>query len=299
MKRIRVLLLLTTVLFAACAKDIKDTSAAMPDNAFLLSNDKIAVAIGQNGSLACLRNMITGHDYAADGLLWRMYYDSPAEKEIQVLGSDQTPDVSVDGDVITIKYRKLVSRGTELDMQVTLTVTLEEDKVRFGSALINNEPHTVIRELQYPLVHGAQLPKDHKLFTAEAGGQLFDNPAEVIGKISSSPYKKPEQFFRQKDVKYGAKVFMNCFGLFGENQGLYFGSHDQTFQDTWHGLRQVRCFGIRLLQVPPLFCRRNVGMQCQCHSSIFRNMACGITNLPPMGKHLVGPSQNPRLGLRH
>ena len=33
---------------------------------------------------------------------------------------------------------------------------------------------------------------------------------------------------------------MNCFGLFGEKQGLYFGSHDETFQDTWHGLRAYK-----------------------------------------------------------
>ena len=202
-----------------------------------LANEKMAVSIGLDGSLVSLRNEITGHDYAGGDLLWRLYYDSKQEKEIQILGSEQKPEVSCEGNIITLRYDSLSAHGRTLDMKVVLTVALEEDKVRFGSTLENNEAHTVLRELHYPLVHGAKLPSDHKLYTSEAGGKLFDNPLKTVSKVQSSPYKRPEQIFRQRDVKYGYKVFMNCFGLFGENQGLYFGSHDDTFQDTWHGLR--------------------------------------------------------------
>lgn len=205
-----------------------------------LANDKMAVSIGLDGSLVSLKNVSTGHDYAGGELLWRLYYDSKQEKEIQILGSEQKPEIACDGNVITLRYDSLSAHGRTLDMKVVLTVTLEDDKVRFGSTLENNEAHTVLRELHYPLVHGAKLPADHKLYTSEAGGKLFDNPLKTINKVQSSPYKRPEQIFRQRDVKYGYKVFMNCFGLFGENQGLYFGSHDDTFQDTWHGLRAYR-----------------------------------------------------------
>ena len=219
---------------------IMPTLAARAAGPFTLANGKVAVAIAPNGSLASLRNVETGQDYAGGALLWRLYYDAPYEKEIQILGSAQRPEVSQDGNVITLRYASLQAHGRELNMQMTLTVTLEADKVRFGSTLENNEPHTVLREFHYPLVHGARLPEDHKLYTSEAGGMLFDDPQETINTIQSSPYKRPEQLFRQRDVKYGAKVFMNCFGLFGERQGLYFGSHDDTFQDTWHGLRAYR-----------------------------------------------------------
>ena len=217
-------------------------AACIPANAgdYKLSNGRMGVTIGEDGSLVSLRNEVTGQEYASGAYLWRLYYDSPSEKEIQVYGNGMAPAVTQQGDSIIVRYDSLVSKQGTLDMQLILTISMEDDFVRFSSALANNEPHTVIRELHYPLLHGAKLPGDHKLFTAEAGGQLFSNPAEVIGKISSSPYKKPEQFFRQKDVKYGAKVFMNCFGLFGKGQGLYFGSHDPTFQDTWHGMRAYR-----------------------------------------------------------
>ena len=233
--------LLIAGVMPACQQESSVVSApAEVVETVTLANDKMAVSIGLDGSLMSLKNEITGHDYAGGDLLWRLYYDSKQEKEIQILGSEQKPEVTCEGNVITLRYDSLSAHGKTLDMQVVLTVALEEDKVRFGSTLVNNEAHTVLRELHYPLVHGAKLPADHKLYTSEAGGKLFDNPLKTVSKVQSSPYKRPEQIFRQRDVKYGYKVFMNCFGLFGENQGLYFGSHDDTFQDTWHGLRAYR-----------------------------------------------------------
>lgn len=231
--------LLAVVLISACRQG-EVAVAPVKEGASTLKNELMSVAVGHDGSLVSLRNEVTGHDYAGGDLLWRLYYDSRQEKEIQILGSEQEPEISTEGNVIILSYDRLVAHGRTLDMKMVLTITLEDDKVRFGSKLENNEPHTVLREFHYPLVHGAQLPADHKLYTSEAGGKLFDNPLKTVSKVQTSPYKRPEQIFRQRDVKYGYKVFMNCFGLFGEKQGLYFGSHDDTFQDTWHGLRAYR-----------------------------------------------------------
>ncbi len=205
-----------------------------------ISNENISVTISSDGSLKSLKNLQSGQEYASGEYLWRMYYDAPYEKEIQVIGGEQKAFVSLKGDTVNINYPYLMAHDKTLDMEINLKVILEDDKVRFSSSLSNNEEHTVIRELHYPLLRGANLPSDHKLYTSEAGGQLFDSPLKAINKLASSPYKKPEQIFRQRDVKYGAKVFMNCFGLFGKKQGIYFGSHDDSFQDTWHGLRAYK-----------------------------------------------------------
>lgn len=205
---------------------------------YSLANDRLAVCVGEDGSLLSLKDVATGQDYASGGYLWRLYYDSPEEKEIQVVGDGQVPEISEKGNEIEMRYSSLSSRGRALDIRMTLRVILEPDLVRFAVEMENNEPHTVIREIHYPLVRNINLPSDHKLYTSEAGGKLYSDPVRLIGgQLSASPYKTPEQFFRSKDVKYGSKVFMNCFALIGENQGLYFGSHDETFQDTWHGIR--------------------------------------------------------------
>ena len=236
------------ILISACGNADKKSgmSVEIPSSEFRctgtasLENSKVAVSIDSKGNLVSLRNVNTGQDYAGGKLLWRLYYDSPQRKEIEIDGSKQTPEIYNDGKVITICYNSLVAEGQDLDMQVMLTVTLDDDKVRFGSAVANGEEHTVIREIHYPLVRSIRLPKDHKLYTSEAGGHLFADPVAILSKIQGGPYMKPDQYFRQRRVKYGHLTFMNCYGLFGDNQGLYFGSHDDTFQDTFHGMRAYK-----------------------------------------------------------
>ena len=47
----------------------------------------------------------------------------------------------------------------------------------------------------------------------------------------------PAQKFRQYDLQYPRNAAANCFAFVGERDGLYFGSHDTSLQQTWHGLR--------------------------------------------------------------
>ena len=55
-----------------------------------IANDNIRVTIGQDGSLVELVNLNTGQNYASGALLWRLYYDSKAEKEIEICGDVQS-----------------------------------------------------------------------------------------------------------------------------------------------------------------------------------------------------------------
>ncbi len=208
-----------------------------------LSNENITVVIAEDGSLASLKNNETGKEYASGEYLWRMYYDAPHQKELQITGAGQNAAVEMAGDRIVIKYDDLrTDDGTVLDYDLTLTVSLEPEQVRFASEMTNNVAHTVIREFQYPLVRDINMPEDYKLITAQVGGKIYDNPRKTIIEkgFSDKPYKRPDQVFRQLDCKYPTKVSMNCYTFNNGEQGLYFGSHDNKFQDTWHGLRMYR-----------------------------------------------------------
>lgn len=245
MKRKILTLLATALLMLSCGDNNRTTltTTTLPANieCYTLSNSNMSVTVGEDGLLYSLRNEQTGHEYAGKGdYLWRLYFDTPQEKEIQILGENQQVQVLQNDNTITLTYPKLHARDNDINMQLRLHITLEEDKVRFACDMANNEPHSVVRELQYPLIRNIASPADHRLFTSESGGRLYDNPIKKISRISSAPYKKPEQIFRQHDVKYGYKCFMNCFALLGEKQGLYFGSHDTTFQDTWQGMRTYK-----------------------------------------------------------
>jgi len=206
---------------------------------YTLKDTLSEVTLDAKGNLTSLKNLATGHEYAAGRPLWRLYFDrKDGEKEIQVLGAENVPQIAQADGRIELRYASLKARGADLKMRLTLTVRIEDGRVRFGSEVANDEPHTVIRELHYPLVGDCRLASGDKLLTTFAGGQLISDPLKRIVAVGNNPpYMAPSQYYRQMDMKYPSHTWGNCFAFVGERQGLYFGSHDPTFQDTWHGLR--------------------------------------------------------------
>ena len=196
-------------LLLACTGILLFPSAGAAPKESTLRNDKLQVTVDGRGRLTSIKNLETGRDYAGGDYLWRLYYDTQKAKEIEVLPDEQTPRISRRGDTITVIYDRLnatdfsTREAVTLDMRLTLDITLEGDEVRFASKIENREPHTIVRELHYPLVGGMPLPEDHKLLLTHTGGQLYDNPKAVIFRHSNaSPYKAPAQKFRQMDAKY-------------------------------------------------------------------------------------------------
>jgi len=225
-KRFAGILLLTALSIQAISQD------------YTLKNNKIEVSVDNRGNLTALKNLQTGTNYASGKPIWRLYFDTKEEKGNEVLTKENTPAIRQEENRIYFTYNGLNAGKGKLDMQLSLTVSLEEDQVRFSSEIKNNEPHTIVRELQYPLVGNCQLPVGHKLLTTYRGGQLFSNPKKQIMEVGNNPpYMAPSQYYRQMDLKYPSETVSNCFAFTGKYQGLYFGSHDTTFQDTWHGLR--------------------------------------------------------------
>ena len=204
-----------------------------------LRNDNIEITIDKDGNIVTFKNLSTGRNYASGGYMWRMFYDTHAEREIQIMPDMQKAKVTSDGEKIVVSYDKLTDiDGTKLNMQLRLTVTLKGDEAHFASRVANNVEHSVIRELDYPLLHNAQLPKDHALIMSHSGGRYYSDPVKhILSKAMSNPYMGPHQHFRQRDLHYGGNASMNFFLLAGENEGLYIGSHDPLIQDTWHGMR--------------------------------------------------------------
>lgn len=176
-----------------------------------------------------------GRNYAGAYPLWRLYYNTPEQKEIEVSGWNEKPSfVKTVADTVFIDYARVGGKAFALGLKIWT----EGACVRFAASLRNDEPHTVIRELQYPLVGDLQIPSDYKLLTTHTGGQIFDNPVWKISNVDVRPlYMTPAQKFRQYDLQYPRNAAANCYAFVGKDHGLYFGSHDTSLQQTWHGLR--------------------------------------------------------------
>lgn len=203
----------------------------------------VKVEIGDGGELRSLVCKATGHEWAGGAGLCRLYFDDRRqgreEREVPVLSSEQRPSVSTTGGRIVIEYPSLVCRGRPLAVSLRLTVSIGGDGlVRFSSEIENSEQGTCVRELQYPLVGDCRLPDDAELLTTFLGGERFRNPvAKIAAEGNEPPYMGRTWEFRQLDCKYPSHTVANCFALLNGREGLYFGSHDPSFQDTWHGLR--------------------------------------------------------------
>ena len=225
MRKTIVIFTLFLLLAAACKPAAEQTAAAQ---------DVVCIDVNEEGSLVVLSMGEDGYNYAGGGSLWRMYYNTPEQKEIELTATDGTPEVSKDGDKIHIDYHGLGDKAFDLH----LTIWVDNGQAHFAAEVENNEPHTIIRELQYPLVGNLQIPADYKLLTTHTGGQIFDNPVRKIANVDTRAlYMTPAQKFRQYDLQYPRNAASNCFAFIGTEDGLYFGSHDTSLQQTWHGLR--------------------------------------------------------------
>ena len=139
-KNILMVIVLVIIAFLAvlCTPAVEQSLSQTEYSGYCLSNGKIRVAIDGDGSLSELCNLETGHNYASGGLLWRLYYDCPSEKEIEISAEDQTPDICIQGDSILISYDSLVVRGEKIAFSLDLAVVLEDDKLRFCSSMISS-----------------------------------------------------------------------------------------------------------------------------------------------------------------
>ena len=177
-----------TLLLAACSQKAPETP----------EEEGVFVAVDPvTGNLTRLE--AGGHNYAGGYALWRMYYNTPEQKEIEISGASCTPTVRESADTIFIDYDGLDGKA----FQLHLTVWTENGEVHFGATLENNEPHTIIRELQYPLIGHLQIPEEYKLLTTHTGGQVFDDPVHKIANVDTRAlYMTPAQKFRQYDLQY-------------------------------------------------------------------------------------------------
>ena len=227
------------LILACCAAGLMSQLPSANAAAITLEDSGVTVAVDSQGNLVTLSNRATGHNYASGKPLWRLYYDRSNRKDNEIVATAQTPSVKREGNAIVIEYAELHGKLETIQVRLKLTISLEGGQVRFASSLTNGEPHSIVRELQYPLVGNCQLPAGGKLLTTWWGGQLYDDPKAQIRAANAGypPYYPPSQFFLQMDQVYPRGLAANCFGLVGSKEGLYVGSHDASFQDTGHGLR--------------------------------------------------------------
>jgi len=193
-----------------------------------LKNGNLSLSFDDNGMITSLFGL-EQYDFVKESGLWRIIYQQGSEQEIELLASGT--------DFVGITYTE---KGAELVhesefVQVRIEVELKDDSICFN-AEIGCKADILIREFQFPYFNMGDLP-DFSLIRSSLGGARFDALKTAIAGCHTGYMGTDNKAVTMNEL-YPGEAATNCFCIFSSNCGLYFGSHDNSFQATLHHLRQ-------------------------------------------------------------
>jgi hypothetical protein len=205
---------------------------------FSLENRKIRISIDRNGRLVELINLETGHNYAGCGFLWKLIYQDKDCLESEISAKDSVPAIELLTDKMSMIYGSLLAKGEDLKIKLKIEVLLDENEVHWNIELENNEDDLIVSECHFPNIDACDIKEDQALLWAQYGGQIFKNPRAEIAKHQSL-YMAKDYKGIEMSLPYNAfsGAATNCFLFMNDSEGLYFGSHDPSFQATVHLFR--------------------------------------------------------------
>lgn len=210
-----------------------------------ISDGKVSASFDGNG-LICSFKAEGGHEFVVSPGLWRIIYSRGEDLEIELLAS------SVPLRDMAISERNAsVTHESEL-LRVSVDARVEDGMVIFD-ADIENKADIVIREFQFPCFNLGRLLGSSLVLT-RAGGKIYKDLPKAIAACHSD-YRMQDNKAIQMNCIYPGDAATNCFAILDGADGLYFGSHDASFQNTLHHLRSSDD-GIRALLVKYPFIKR-------------------------------------------
>ena len=218
---------------------------ATQPKSYELSNDKVKIAIDDQGRLLRLENVKTGHNYVSNPghELWRMFYRTSDARELEIPFDRQKARVSKQGNAILINYSELTGnvalRGASrlLKVDYTLRVELIDDRTVWTATLKNNEtePELEISELWIPWIYGiGDLGKGKEvdqLYWPEDGGRRITDPYTRLtsgGSTTTALFRTARSY----QMTYPWAACMQWFALSNNEETMYVGSHDQSLMTT-------------------------------------------------------------------
>ena len=216
-----------------------------------LNGETMRFEINSKGQVSSFFNKLTKHEYIhTPGEIWKLIYKEGERLERPVFANNQTftikKDKSKNGyERLNLLYKTLQSDDRELNISLTITITMEDDRLSVESSLTNNDTIEII-ELHITAASGIQslsgTPEKDYIAWPEIQGRKIRNPA--FSKIGQGViYRGPDHLHSDLTILYpggghgGAS--MSWFDFCNDQEGLYIGSHDATHQIVGLHVEQV------------------------------------------------------------
>ncbi|MBN2642724.1 MAG: hypothetical protein JXR78_13805 [Victivallales bacterium] len=201
---------------------------------YTIKTNQTQFSLDDKGMLVSLLNRKSNHDYAGGKGLWRIIYSRGSDLERMILPESNEPEISQLHDGIRLSYRNVMdTEGFKLNVELTITAQVDNEDIILSAEIINNEAGIVVREFHFPLIRHCALPPDSRLILSTAGGEHYDSPYETVLSRQTGYMAKDNLEIRMSTL-YPGFAAVNAFVLENGKEGLYFGSHDHSFQFTLH-----------------------------------------------------------------
>ena len=165
-----------------------------------------------------------------DADFWRMMTDDGYYMDTQIKSSRQTGTVRSENDKTIIHYDTLIDDyGKENDIELTLTITAQDDRLIFDSKITNHDKKTRADELEYPYFEVTELfgPREKDVLLRPFGlGERIENPWEAL-KSANTDYMSADYEDVKATLTYPRPATMSWFGIQSGENFLYFGRHDE------------------------------------------------------------------------
>jgi len=244
-----------------------ETMAATPQETaagerYELSNERVGVALDNEGRLVELTNRQTGKSYlatAARHAPWRMYYrwNTPLDGalELAIPTDGQKARVRRDGASLELSYETLTGalpqtgKTRELQIGLVVRISLEADQLTWTARIDNRESDKGLQvsELWLPWIYGigdmGMGPASDVLFWPSRGGRRVEapyvklmaavgSPAQSTGFGANPTWSYSDTGAPDYRLAYPYPACMQWFTFNNGAEGLYFGSHDKTLMTT-------------------------------------------------------------------
>lgn len=202
---------------------------------YVLENEHLRAVFSPEGKLVQLENQKTQTSYLGVGKkgLWRLLFMRGKEKECPVFPDAEAQISWLGKSKLKFSYESLTYKGSSLPIRLEFTVELAGDEL-IWQARLENQSQLTISEFWFPYLDGIRDWGGIKMAWPDCLGRIGDPFAAV--RSSHSLYMGPDQLESSFLLAYPGHASMQWFELFSQEAGIYFGSHDASWQTTLLGL---------------------------------------------------------------
>ncbi|MHB9132758.1 MAG: DUF6259 domain-containing protein [Armatimonadota bacterium] len=212
---------------------------------YTLKNDHLRLTLSADGAVQELTNLVTGTNHIVrPGMdLWRIILQDEESLVNLVTPGNQPMEVCREGEGLVLTVPRLAYSTHDglrtVEVTLRLSVTLDGDAARWVAEVENRDPAIRVMEVWAPMINGMRPPADWALYYPQDCGMRLVDPVRNLGDRGKM-FRFGVSNAHQREL-YPGKASMQWMGLYGEEEGLYVCSEDDSLQTTC--LNAERNFG--------------------------------------------------------